>query len=168
MKISDILANRILPFEIEDEKLKKLFSFYLHSAPTIESKSAAMIEAEKLAENWLEYRSTFPQDMSVFYAASYPPDKFQECLLKYKLNNEADVNRRIKAFVCKKKDKDEQECQCLLRHLRNSIAHDNVYLSNAGNRKYILFEDFNKSDNLTARILLSQADLSTMKRIILK
>lgn len=168
MKIEDIKTNRILPFEIEDEKLKKIFSFYLHSAPTIESRSAAMIDTERLEKNWLEYKSTLPQDMIAFYAASYPPDKFSQCLVKYNLSDEANVNRRTKAFVCKKKEKDEQECQCLLRHLRNSIAHDNVYLSNAGNRKYILFEDFNKSDNLTARMLLSQADLAALKRTIMK
>lgn len=30
MIIQDIKQNRISPFEIEDLKLKKLFSFYLH------------------------------------------------------------------------------------------------------------------------------------------
>ena len=50
----------------------------------------------------------------------------------------------------------------------NSIAHCNLYLSNAGNRKYILFEDYNKSGNITARVLLSQADLSLLKREIMK
>lgn len=89
-------------------------------------------------------------------------------LVKYKINEEAQVNRKTKVIVCKKKDTKETEPQCLLRHLRNSIAHNNVYISNAGNRKYILFEDFNKNRKLTARILLSQTDLTALKREIMK
>ena len=173
MKISDILANRILPFEIEDEKLKKLFSFYLYSAPTIESKSAAMIEKEKLAENWYEYKSTIPENMIAVYSASYPNEKLVDAFERCGLNDDASVNRRTKGFVCKRKEKKkgedpEPECNCLLRHLRNAIAHDSVYLLNGGNRKYILFEDFNMNNRITARMLFSQADLAAMKRTIMK
>ena len=31
MTIDDILQNQILPFETDDEKLKKIFSFFLRS-----------------------------------------------------------------------------------------------------------------------------------------
>lgn len=55
-------------------------------------------------------------------------------LVKYKINEEAQVNRKTKVIVCKKKDRLETDPQYLLRHLRNSIAHNNVYISNAGNR----------------------------------
>lgn len=172
MKIEDIKKNRILPFEMDDQKLTKLFSFFLHSAPTIESESAMIIDAEKMANNWLQFKVLLPQNRIAFYSASYPPDKFVKCLAKYGLDNEAQVNRRTKAFVVKmkerKEEEPEQEYQCLLRHIRNSIAHGNVYLSNAGNRKYILFEDFNKKGNMSARILLSQADLAALKREIMK
>lgn len=168
MTIKDIKAKTILPFEIEDIKLIKLFSFYLHSAPTIESKSAAQIDEQRLSDNWLNFKSKFPNNVLMFFSASYSNDKFIKSLEKYKINDEAQVNRKSKVSVCKKKDTIELECQCLLRHLRNSIAHDNIYLLNSGNRKYILFEDFNKKNNLTARILLSQADLAALKREIMK
>ena len=62
----------------------------------------------------------------------------------------------------------ETECQCVLRHMRNSIAHGNIYLSDESNRKYILFEDYNRNGNLTARILLSQTYLKKLKQIIMK
>lgn len=51
MTISDILQHPVLPFEIEDVKLVKLFSFFLHSAPTIESATAISMEAARLDQN---------------------------------------------------------------------------------------------------------------------
>lgn len=55
MIIKDIKSNTILPFEIEDIKLVKLFSFYLHSAPAIESKTAAQIDPPKVIEKLVEF-----------------------------------------------------------------------------------------------------------------
>ena len=166
--IEDILKNRVLPFEVESEKLRRLFSFYLHSAPTIGSKSAAQIDNDRLEMNWLCFRELFPNDTMIFFSSSYANDKFIKSFEKYNIHNDAQIGRRIKASVCKKKDKEETEYQCLLRHLRNSIAHDNVYLLNVGNRKYILFEDFNIQGNINARVLFSQTDLSTLKKEIMK
>lgn len=66
MTIADILLNHIIPFEIDDEKLKKLFSFFLHSAPTIESASAAIIPTNRLVDNWNTYISAFsPENHAV-------------------------------------------------------------------------------------------------------
>ena len=36
------------------------------------------------------------------------------------------------------------------------------------NRKFILFEDFNTRGNITARILLSQTDLTKLKKEIMR
>lgn len=172
LKIKDIKADKVLPFEISDEKLIKLFSFFLHSAPTIESKSAAQIDKQRLLKNWLDFKEQMPSNMIMFFAASYSPDKFLKSFEKYGLNDESVVNRRTKAFVCKRKETknglSEPDCHCLLRHIRNSIAHNNVYISNVGNRKYILFEDFNQKGNISARILLSQTDLTKLKKEITK
>ena len=168
MKIEDIKKNRKLPFETEDQKLTKLFSFYLHSAPTIESRTAAQIDEQRLLNNWLKFCGQFPPCKIKFYSDSYHVDQFISSFEKYSLKDNAEVNRRTKAIVCKKKDTSETDCCCLLRHLRNSIAHNNVYISNAGNRKYILFEDFNRNGNITARILLSQTDLAKLKQEIMK
>lgn len=166
--IENSIKNRILPFEIDDEKLKKLFSFYLHSAPTIESKSAAQIDNCRLERNWSGFKSNFFKITMIFFSSSYANDKFIKSFEKYNIHNDAHINRKIKVSVCKKKDTKESEYQCLLRHLRNSIAHDNVYLLNAGNRKYILFEDYSNKENISARILFSQADLSALKKEIMK
>lgn len=165
MKIQDIKQNQISPFEIEDIKLKNLFSFYLHLAPTINSGTAVAIDDERLSKNWDNFKETFGKDNFIFLAQNC---QIEKCFYKYNLLENSEVNRRRKSFVCKKENSLESEYHCILRHLRNSIAHSNVFLSNAGNRKYILFDDYNpKSNNMTARILFSQTDLSTLKKIIM-
>lgn len=166
--IEDIMANRILPFETESEKLRKLFSFYLHSAPTIESKSASQINNDRLERNWLSFRTMISQNAMFFYTDKCSTDKLLKSFEKNNVHDAALVNRKTKIAVCKKKDTKETECECLLRHLRNAIAHDNVYLQNVGNRKYIFFEDFSSKGNATARMLFSQADLAALKKEIMK
>ena len=168
MRIRDIKSNQIFPFEIEDAKLVRLFSFYLHSAPTIESRTATQIDEQRLLNNWFIFSSKLPQDKIKFFSESYSVDLLIKSFEKYGLNDDAEVRRRTKAIVCKKKEKSEFDCHCLLRHIRNSIAHNNVYISNPGNRKYILFEDFNNRGNISAKILLSQADLSKLKQEIMR
>lgn len=165
MTIADILLNHIIPFEIDDEKLKKLFSFFLHSAPTIESASAAIIPTNRLVDNWNTYISAFSPENHAVIASNCI---FSNYLVKYKLDNNATVNRKAKGFVCKRKTNGETEYECLLRHLRNSIAHSNVYMINSGNRKFLLFEDYNQSKNQSARVLLSQTDLQKLKAEIMK
>lgn len=168
MTINDIKDNNIAPFEIDDIKLARLFSFFLHLAPTIDSNLASRIDEDRLLSNWNNYVPQFINGRISLYSDSYSSEKLIQQFEKHGLSDEAKVRRRLKAIVCKRRDKAETDYQCVLRHLRNSIAHGNLYLSNAGNRKYILFEDYNKRENITARILLSQADLSLLKREIMK
>lgn len=165
MQISDIKTNRIIPFEIEDIKLIRLFSFFLHKSPTIDSNTAAMIEVERLERNWERFISEFSKDNYKFLASNCSIERYME---RYKLHNEANVNRRSKGFICKYKDNYERDYECVLRHIRNAIAHSNVYMNNAGNRKYLIFEDFNKTKNQSSIMLLSQADLSNLKREIMR
>ena len=165
MIIADILKNHITPFEVDDEKLRKLFSFFLHSAPSIESATAAHIPPDRLMRNWNTYICGLPQGCHGFISSNCIFDKY---LGQYNLDNNAMVNRKTKGFICKKKTNNEEEYECLLRHIRNSIAHSNVYMINAGNRKYLLFEDFNQSKNQSARILISQTDLQKLKSEIMK
>ncbi len=57
MDIAELLANRIAPFEIADEKIKKLFSYYLHLAPTIESAFAAVVPSVGVQQLWIQVMS---------------------------------------------------------------------------------------------------------------
>ncbi len=165
MQIFDIKANHIQPFDIDDVKLVRLFSFFLHSAPTIDSATASFIDSERLKQNWASFISELSEDSYIFLSPNCSIERYIE---QYNLHDNANVNRRSKGFVCKYKDNNESDYACLLRHLRNAIAHSNVYMNNAGNRKYLLFEDFNKSKRKSSKILLSQADLSRLKREIMR
>lgn len=165
MNISEIYEHPILPFEIADEKVRKLFSFFLHSAPLIESHLAENMDEARVERNWAEYIDLFQND---WYDIIAPNCKIENYFAKYSLLPESEINRRTKRFVCKRKDARESDGKCVLRHIRNSIAHGHVYMHSSGNRKYILLEDFNTSGNCSARILLSQSDLKKLKDTITK
>ena len=165
MQISDIIANQIKPFEIEKDKLVRLFSFFLHTAPTVDSASASVIDSGRLQRNWENFISGLSDDCYDFLA---PNCVIEHYFQKYNLHNDANVNRCSKGFVCKRKSNKEKDYECVLRHIRNAIAHSHVYISITGNRQYILLEDFNKTKKQSSRILLSQADLARLKKEIMK
>lgn len=160
MVIADIKKNHIYPFEMEDCKIMRLFSFFLHKAPTIESEGAFICDASQLDNAWTKYIEGFRKSSYAFNSHS---ENIQNILDQYGYIEEFKVQRRTKGFVCKLKDNQETDYECFFRHIRNSIAHCHVYISNVGNRKYILLEDYNNRGNLSARILLSQADLTRLK-----
>ena len=89
-------------------------------------------------------------------------------MIKAGLDGNAVVTRRKKGFVYKRKSKDETDCEACLRHIRNAIAHNNVFVLNAGNRKFILFDDYNKDKKHNARLLFTQSDLQRLKSEITK
>lgn len=166
MEISEILSNQIKPFEIEDQKLLKLFSFFLHSAPTISSNTAMIISDDRLERNWNNFISTINQNNYIII-----PDnrKIEDYFEKYNFLPNSLINRFSKGFICKRcktNGKDETDYECILRHLRNALAHSCVFMNNTGNRKYILFKDYNKSGNQSSIMLFSQSDLSKLKKII--
>lgn len=104
MKIKDIKENRIMPFEIDDEKIKSLFSFYLHKAPTIESKSSIDFNSSMLDERWTNFKNSISNIKTKFVSYSYTLDDLLKRMVDYGLDEESPVNRKTNAFVCKKKN----------------------------------------------------------------
>ena len=155
------------------KKIKSLFCFYFDNAPTIESKCSIDLNSSMLDERWTNFKNSISNIKTKFVSYSYTSDDLLKRMVGCGLDEESPVNRKTNAFVCKKKnikkgEEPETECECVLRHIRNSIAHCNVFLSSTSNRKYVLFEDYNRSKNLTATILLSQTNLKKLKQIIMK
>ena len=105
MTISDIKGNKIAPFEIDDIKLTRLFSFFLHSAPTIDSNLASRIDEDRLLSNWNNFVSQFANERISLYSDSYSSEKLVQQFKKHGLSDEATVSRRLKTIVCKRKDK---------------------------------------------------------------
>lgn len=165
MVIGDIIINRIAPFEISDDKLKKLFSYYLHLSPTIESSSAKGIPMCGLDIAWQQFLTQNAIERKNYYIYADGKTITDKQLLAYDLSETDIVNKKSKGFLCCYKGGETTELECFLRHLRNSIAHSNVYFVEKG-RKYIIFEDFNMNHKLTARILVSQTDLMRLRKIL--
>lgn len=167
MLIQELLLYRIIPFET-DEKISELLSFFLHRAPTIDSRLARDNPNCGLEKAWEKF--IFDCNISSDAFNCYKSFNYvkEENLKKYQLTTTNVINRKSKGFVCYYKNGETADLQCLLRHIRNSIAHGNVFCKTDINRKYFLFDDFNKNNNMTARILLSQTDLIKLKRIISK
>ena len=162
MKIGELLTNRIVPFEIEDEKVKKLFSFFLHLAPSIDSSSAGGTPKCGMSQAWALFKQKIFLVSKDYHM--YSPGILDDTQLrKYSLFDTDDVNRKSKRILCCYKNQETDELICLLRHIRNSIAHSNVFLVDKG-RKYILFDDYNSNRNHTARILFSQTDLEHLRK----
>ena len=160
--ILDLIDNPIAPFETEYSRLTKLFSFFLHIAPKINSKRAVQIDDTRLNRNWNAFIKLFDNNSYKFMEVS-SPKSVMDYFETTNIADSSELRRRGSGFVCRKKDKSEVEVVCLLRHIRNAIAHANIYLLNAGNRKFILFEDYNEKGKQTARILFSQTDLQNLK-----
>lgn len=162
MEIKDILNSRIVPFEIKDKHLTKCFSYFLHLAPSISSASS-LSSKEDLNKSFIKFIEK--SNIKCSYYKFYNATNIKEAQLKkYLLSDKNTVKRYSKQFICCRKPK-ENEMECILRHIRNSIAHSNVYLSDK-RRKFIIFDDFNKSGKQTARILLSQTTLTILKRLL--
>ena len=161
MNLSEIKKNNIAPFETEDKDLRLLFSFFLHKAPTINSKLA--IKGKKYDKKWNEFIRNWKDKTYRFYSSKFPDHKILE---QYKLSNNAKIVNKDRAFLCLKTNKEESDYKCFVRHLRNSIAHGYVYVKNTSNRIYLLFEDYNKNLNMTAIILVSKQDLIKLRKEI--
>jgi len=158
---------RIVPFEIEDEELHKLFSYFLHTAPGIDSAHKTHLSPDlhdKVYKEMMEGRQIEVQ--------KYYSDSLADKLMRYKLLG-SEICLPCKRIICQRKNnKDERErketdLECLLRHLRNAIAHGRVYYyQQEGKRKWLVFEDINKSKNLSARIVCLKADLKQWKKVL--
>lgn len=160
--VKNILNNRIVPFEIEDNSLKKCFSYFLHLAPSVSSASSLSSKEDlnKIFQKFIEKSNIKRTSYRFYYAKNIKEIQIKKLLL----SDENFINRRSIRFVCSKKH-EENEMECILRHIRNSIAHSNVFLY-CKNRKFIIFDDFTKSGKQTARILLSQTTLTNLKRLL--
>ena len=181
MKISEIKNNSVFPFEDKNEKQRLIFSFFLHKAPKIDSNLALKIDIDenkiwnKYIEDWNNKNNKKNKNNKnnknyQFYKSEFPKES---TLANYKLAESSTVTNTDKGFVClkenkRKEDKEyESDYRCFTRHLRNAIAHGHVYILEQKNRKFFLFEDYNRNKK-TAIMLLTKDNLIKLKQEIEK
>lgn len=159
---------QIVPFEGGTADTQKLFSFFLHKAPNIESSHSRSIP-DIIKQN--EIFELMMQDRHfVYHRFCWFNAVIDKELQKGYLNGER-VCLKCKRYVCKKKKTSKKESQesdldCFLRHIRNAIAHGRVFFYHAGNKVHIVFEDKNTSGNISARIVCIKADLEHWKKVL--
>lgn len=157
----------ISPFEDGTVETRKLFSYFLHNAPNIESVHSKQIPVEMhstIFERMVDGRHFKYQKFC--WANAVIENEFSKGFLDG--NN---LCLKCKRFVCKKKktekgNRAETDLECFLRHIRNAIAHGRVCFCHAGNKIHIVFEDINASGKLSARIVCIKADLEHWKKVL--
>lgn len=160
--------NAIVPGECDVGDLRALFSYFQYRAPNIDSLSSPILDEgahQKTLELMLKKNSLF-----AFCAHNL---KTEDELVKLNLSGNV-LCSQCKRFLCKRSGhnskrvptRKETDLECLLRHLRNAIAHGHVYIIHGGNHISALFEDRNSDKRITARIICCQADLRKWRCIL--
>lgn len=172
LTIEKLRENIVIPFEYKEEKLIKIFSFFLHQAPSIDSESAMTLSPDKLNNIWNLFIKSWTENNFNYMIYSADSKFPNESVLRnrYNLSESSVISRRTCAFICFKKSKEpkESELETLLRHIRNAIAHGHVYIKKQSNRYFILLESYGSSKNRRAIMLFSQAQLENLRKNIEK
>jgi hypothetical protein len=160
------LGDKIVPpFQIQNVEIQKLLSYFLHEAPNIESAHSRIIPRERHSDI---YEKMFQGRHFVYRKICSSTANIETELKRGNLHGEL-MCLKCKRYVCKrkslsKKQLQESDLECFLRHIRNSIAHGRVYYVQGRNRVFIVFEDLNNRGNLSARIVCIKADLEHWKK----
>ena len=159
--------SRIKPFcnLKKNSDINLLLQYFLYYAPTIDSKLSVAIIEKNLMNSCLEQMLSERHFLGRFINNNSKFKKDDD----FTIGNE--ICLKCKRYICRKKDlkANESDFECFLRHIRNSIAHGNVFLLFQKNRnKVYVFDDYNKNGNLSSRIICLQADLESWKKNITK
>lgn len=161
-KKMNIQECKIVPYEIINPTLNQLFSYFQFRAPGVSSPHSRIITNESKQSVFQDFISSRNIVVSIF---STNEVDFTQSLERYVLDSD-DVCYKCKRLICKKKkSKDtESDFDCLIRHLRNSIAHGRVSFSQLRG-SFIYFEDRDQA-GITAKIILNREDLKYLRKII--
>lgn len=143
---------RINPLADENFRMKQIVRFFMYEAPGINSKTAApSLSEESQKEVWNKLLNEIKIDTKDAIVCSRR---------KFKLPPEESKNAFFnKPFLyCQKGDK-ETEFESLLRHLRNALAHGNLFIKEMKRDTQVCLLDFDKHNNPTAKIVTNKATL---------
>ena len=146
--------DAIVPTECEIGKIREITGYFQYRAPNLEAPKSQELNGEFQEEPLAQILRRFKENYS-FTNSEYFNNELKSKALDG--NNLCDGCKR---FVCLKKNDGgkESDLDCLLRHIRNAIAHGHVYIFHAGNHISICLEDA-EGEKTKARIICNQADL---------
>lgn len=162
--------NAVNPTMCEIGELRKLFGFFQYESPNTSSYICNYLPQELHSELLKRMLACWKEESYLFISHNQPIDNYFASI--HLLDDE--LCCCCKRFVCKRKQKDkntgykETDFECLLRHMRNAIAHARVFVIHKGNYISLLLEDRNEKGNVSARIICNQADLKKWKNLIKK
>ena len=161
----------IVPGEIDNKKLHDVLTYFQYRAPNIDSLKSPLLERE--------YHDGLFQKMianKMKYSLYDDIDNVRKNYSKFALDGDS-ICSGCKRFICARHSgnsrsapgQKESDLECLLRHMRNALAHSSIYLA-MESKKYnaILFEDNNLNGKSSARIVCCQADLMKWRTLLLK
>lgn len=165
--LTDIQFFNIPPLNYENKTLNQLLIYFLHLSPDIESTWSLSIKREK---HLILFQQMFDNRHFEYKKFCGSNTKIEPEMIHAGLLGK-DLCLKCKRFVCKKRQNTkkilpETDLDCFLRHVRNSIAHGNVFIFPIKNIIRILFEDYNETGKLSARILCLKSDLEHWKKIL--
>lgn len=155
----------IVPMEIENEELRQIFSFFLYKAPCIpscHSKQLDKVDGDK--EEELLNKFFIKTNNEVIFRTN--KKSFLNKMETMQLNNSS-LCLRCKRGVCIfRRESDYTKLRCLIRHIRNAIAHGYVYYKYDNRIHRIMFEDYDRYKNVSARIVCVKSELLELRKII--
>ena len=162
-------ANAVDPQTCDISHLRELFGYFQYRTPNTSSYQCETLDTayhqslyHEMVKSWnqenisiIPFNATFDQE-SPSYALS------GNSVCSY-----------CKRFLCKRAKpyhgNPETDFDCLLRHIRNSLAHGRVFVIHGGTSIKILLEDYDtKNKVITARIICNQSDLTKWRALINK
>ena len=142
-----------------EKNISDLLFFFQYLSPNISSNLSLKInkkQSEKILalmlSNWKEKEYKFIDNLE------------EDTIGILNLEN---IYSKCKRIVCVK-NKTESNFTCLMRHIRNSIAHGRIYIIKNNTYYKLLFEDFDRNSEISARIIINHAILKKWKNIIIE
>lgn len=155
----------VTPFKSNVRGFTTLAEYFMLYAPNLDSAhSNGRIEGEAASQIFDEMIKKVNMQNSYKIIENLTDASWK----KYDLSNDV-LDFEQSRFTCKKL-KNESNLQCLLRHIRNSLAHGYVYIwKKRNNRNYVFFVDYDstrKRNRISAKIMVSTTILDTWKAIL--
>jgi hypothetical protein len=162
--------NAINPLTCEIGELRQLFGYFQYKAPNTSSFQSETLDEVYHEDLYKEMMKSWKEDSYNIISHNINFDKKSQ---DYALNGSA-ICSYCKRYLCKRKKspkgsngKKESDFDCLVRHLRNSLAHGRVFVIHGGNSIKVMFEDYDeRSEAISARIVCNQANLKKWRTYI--